>query len=157
MPAEVFSCSDFSSAAGSSFDVDIKQNGIWVAYCRDENGNIATKEKELIAIDDKAPVVDLQLANESWCQENKIIVEAEDDSMVQYCYRCSSLGIDSGWISEMTYSVKENGMWIVQVKDEAGNVTEEEISISNIDTEPPIIHGIRIKEKSGGEAKTDEE
>lgn len=141
----------------ASFDVDIKQNGTWVAYCRDESGNITTREEEVIAIDNKAPVVKLQLENASWCQENKIIVEAEDDSMVQYCYRCPSLRIDSGWISEGTYSVKENGMWIVQVKDEAGNVTEEEISIDNIDTEPPVIHGIRIKEKSGGEAKTDEE
>ncbi len=141
----------------ASFDVDIKQNGTWVAYCRDESGNITTREEEVIAIDNKAPVVKLQLENVSWCQENKIIVEAEDDSMVQYCYRCPSLRIDSGWISEKTYSVKENGMWIVQVKDEAGNVTEEEISIDNIDMEPPVIHGIRIKEKSGGEAKTDEE
>ena len=145
---------DWSNQA--SFDVEIKQNGTWVAYCRDESGNIGTRERELTAIDSMAPVVKLQLANESWCQENKIIVEAEDESKVQYCYSCISLGIDSGWVHGKTYTVKENGTWKVQVKDEAGNVTEEEISISNIDTEPPVIRGIRIKEKSGGEAESDE-
>lgn len=146
---------DWSSKA--SFDVDITRNGTWVAYCRDESGNIASKEKEMIVIDSEPPVVKLHLENESWCQENKIIVEAEDDSAVQYCYNCISQGVDSGWISESIYMVKENGTWKVQVKDEAGNLTEEEISISNIDTEPPIVRGIVVKEKSGGEAKIDEE
>ena len=145
---------DWSGKA--SFDVNITDNGTWVAYCRDESGNIATKEKELIAIDSKPPVVKLQLENESWCKENRIIVEAEDDSTVQYCYICISQGIDSGWISGSTYMVKENGIWKVQVKDEAGNMTEEELGINNIDTEPPIICGIVVKEKTGEEAKVNE-
>ncbi len=141
----------------ASFEVDITENGIWTAYCRDESGNIATQEKELIAIDREAPVVRLTLetAAGSWCQENRIIVEAEDASTVQYCYSCTSLGIDSGWISSNTYTVKENCTWKIQVEDAAGNLTEEEVSINNIDAKPPVILGIKIKEDQK-EIKTDE-
>lgn len=145
---------DWSSEA--SFSVDITKNGIWTAYCRDESGNIATQEKELLAIDSEAPVVKLavETATGSWCKENRIIVEAEDASTVQYCYSCTALGIDSGWSSGNTYNVEDNGTWKVKVKDAAGNMTEEEVSINNIDAKPPVILGIKIKDQK--EIKTDE-
>lgn len=130
-----------------SFYTEITQNGIWIAYCRDLAGNIATSEKEIIAIDDKAPEVSLQLENDTWCRENKIIVEATDILSMEYFFTCAETGEESGWITKDEHIVKKNGTWKVKVRDAAGNVTEQEIAVDNIDTQAPVI--IKITEKEG--------
>ncbi len=130
-----------------SFHEEIAQNGIWMAYCRDQAGNIATSEKEIIAIDDKAPEVSLRLEKTDWCRENKIFVEATDVLSMEYCFTCTETGEESGWITGNEYIVKRNGTWKVKVRDAAGNVTEHEIAVDNIDTQAPVI--IKITEKEG--------
>lgn len=136
------------------FQADITKNGIWTAYCRDEAGNIAKREQEIIAVDNKAPTIRLILEQEEWCQDNKIFVSVEDSLSVEYRYFCEETGEDSGWISESSKSVGKNGTWKIQVRDAAGNIAEEEITVDNIDTEAPVIRG--IKEKSEGETKSNE-
>ncbi len=131
----------------SSFDVDITMNGKWIAYCRDESGNIAKKERDIIAVDNKAPVVKLSLENETWCTENKILVDARDGLSVEYCYSCAQTGEDSGWITKNEYVVSQNGTWNVRARDAAGNMTEEEITIENIDNQAPVIKGITEKKE----------
>lgn len=131
----------------SSFDADITMNGKWIAYCRDESGNIAKEEKDIIAVDNKAPVVQLSLENETWCTENKILVDARDGLSVEYCYSCTQTGEDSGWITKNGYAVSQNGTWNVRVRDAAGNMTEEEITIGNIDNQAPVIKKITEKKE----------
>lgn len=135
----------------SAFQTEITQNGIWMAYCRDEAGNVATKEREIIAVDNKAPTIRLILEKEEWCKENKIYVSAEDSLPVEYCYSCEETGENSGWIMESSKSVMENGVWKIQVRDAVGNIAEEEITIDNIDTQAPVIRS--ITEKSEGDNK----
>ena len=137
------------------FETEIIQNGKWIAYCKDQAGNTATTEKEIIAMDNSAPVVSLHLQNDEWCQCNKILVEAEDDSPVEYCFSCAEIGVESGWISENEYDVTKNSTWQVKVRDAAGNVTEKEIRVDNIDDRPPVI--IKITEKEGETIFNDEE
>ena len=135
----------------ASFTMDITKNGIWNAYCRDESGNVASKEQEMIVVDNKAPNVSLSLENDTWCTENKIIVNAKDAQPVEYCYSCIETEEDSGWIDKNEHITKKNGTWIVKVRDASGNETELEIVIDNIDNKPPVIHAIRKKTEGEGE------
>lgn len=128
-----------------SFEVDITRNGKWLAYCKDQSGNIASEERNMIVVDNKAPVVSLSLESESWCKENKILVNAKDGLSMEYCYSCMETGENSGWISRNEYEVSRNSTWKVAVRDAAGNVTEQDITVSNIDSQMPVIRNITEK------------
>lgn len=140
---------DWHSTA--SFEADITQNGKWIAYCKDQSGNIAAEEKNMIVVDNKAPVVSLALESESWCKANKILVNAKDGLTIEYCYICIETGEDSGWITRNEYEVKQNSTWKVRVRDAAGNITEQDIIVNNIDSQMPVIRNITEKEIEKGE------
>lgn len=130
----------------ASFTAEIDKNGIWTAYVKDESGNIASKEQNLVVIDDQPPEIKLQLDNQSgWCSENQIYVSAEDALPVQYRYICETTGEDSGWIAESSKCIRKNGTWKIQVQDTLGNAAEQTITIENIDTQPPVIRSIQEK------------
>lgn len=126
-----------------SFEKEITKNGIWIAYCRDQSGNVAKQEKEIIAVGQKAPEIKVRLENNDWCQSNKIIVDAKDELSVLFSFVCPETGEDSGWIERNEYSVSRNSIWKIQAKDAAGNIASEEITISNIDSQIPVIKEIR--------------
>lgn len=129
-----------------SFDIDIKKNGKYIAYVRDASGNISTTERELVTVDMKAPIIKaVSLQNSGWCQNNKIVVEAKDACEILYYFENLETGKQSDWISYNNYVVDVNGTWMIRVKDTAGNISETEIVVSNIDKELPIIKRISIK------------
>lgn len=130
-----------------AFDVCIERNGIYIAYARDGAGNTSQTEKEIITVDTKAPVIQsVSLAAASgWCRSNTIMVEAQDAGAISFCFENKSEGITSDWITFSEYSVDRNGTWLVRARDEAGNISETEILVSNIDREAPVILGISIK------------
>lgn len=132
----------------ASFDVAIHKNGIYIAYVKDEAGNISQKEKEIITVDMIPPMIDsIKLSNEvGWCKNNTIMVEASDAGIMHYRFTCIGNDSDSGWITYSEYSVNENGTWMVQIRDAAGNIEESELVINNIDNEAPSIREIKIKE-----------
>lgn len=134
-----------------SWEADIDKNGIWVAYVKDENGNISTAERELIVVDQKAPDIQISLENTDWCESTKIMVEGTDNSAILYCYACPSTGENSGWTEAAEYAVSNNGIWAVSAKDTLGNTVTKEITISNIDKQMPVIHGISIITNAEGE------
>lgn len=129
----------------SSFSIDILKNGIYIAYVRDQSGNLAKKEKEVITVDMKPPVIEaVSLSNaEGWCKSNTIIVKAADAGEIMYRFMCTADSTDSDWITYSEYSVEKNGTWIIQAKDLAGNMSETELVIQNIDKEAPIIKSIK--------------
>lgn len=130
-----------------TFDVCIERNGTYIAYARDGAGNTSQTEKEIITVDTKAPVIQsVSLAAATgWCRSNTIIVEAQDAGAISFCFENKSEGITSDWITFSEYTVDMNGTWLVRAKDEAGNISEKEILVSNIDREAPVILGISIK------------
>lgn len=133
--------SDWKS--NNSFDIEINQNGIWTAYCADESGNLESVSREIIAVDQIAPALSLAISKEEdWCTENKITATASDTTKIQYLFTCSELGIDTGWVSDNELEVKQNGKYTVQAKDAAGNISTQEITVSNIDSSGPVILNI---------------
>lgn len=130
------------------FEKKINRNGIWIAYCKDQSGNISTFEKKIITVDQKPPVLKVTLLQNEWCTSNKIIVEAKDELPVTYFFSCNETGEESGWIDSNEYDVVQNGTWKVQAKDAVGNISIHQITINNIDTQMPI-----IREIAEGESK----
>lgn len=133
----------------SSFDTEIGKNGIWIAYCRDQSGNVGTESRDLIVVDNKAPQlsVSLEIPEDNWGVSNKIIAEAQDYQDVEYNFTCITTGESSGWIKRNEYDVSENSVWKVQVRDAAGNIAEEEVTIQNIDCQKPVINSISVVEE----------
>lgn len=125
----------------AAFDLDITQNGTWIAFCRDQSGNMASMEKEIIVVDQKAPVMSVRLADTEWCSSTKLVVDAEDYLPVEYRV-ISPTGTDSGWTTQSEHEVNCNGTWEVQARDSVGNVSTESITVSNIDRQGPVIEKI---------------
>lgn len=130
-----------------SFDVCIERNGTYSAYARDQSGNIGKYDIEITTVDTKAPVIlSVSLSNEEdWCKSNTILVKAKDAGEISYCYENKSDGTSSGWITYNNYTADSNGTWIIKAKDAVGNISETEITISNIDNEAPSIKKISVK------------
>jgi hypothetical protein len=128
-----------------TFDVGIFKNGKWTAYCEDESGNKGTFDKYIIAVDQKAPSlsVRLQKNDDEWCTENVIFADASDTTTVSYSFSCTEQGIDTGWIQDNQFRATMNGIYTVTAMDEAGNTSTEDITVSNIDNQKPVILGIR--------------
>ncbi len=119
------------------------QNGTWVIYCRDQYGNIGTYEKDIIIGDPDAPeILSVTLEKDGWQTENTICVDAQDVLSLSYQYSCAETGEDSGFITRNTYEIKDNGTWTIRVKDAAGNITSEQLYVSSIDRQSPVINGI---------------
>lgn len=95
---------------------------------------------------DAAPVVSVSLENqEDWCETNKLIVDATDYSSVEY--RFINGEEDSGWTEQNEYAISRNGTWEIQVRDTAGNISSEKMTVSNIDNKKPVIEKIVIAEE----------
>lgn len=137
----------------AAFDINITQNGTWVAFCRDRGGNAASMEKEIIVVDQKAPVISVCLLSTEWCSSNQIIADAEDYLPVEYRF-LSEDGEDSGWTTKNRQDVSGNGTWEVQARDSAGNISSESITVSNIDKQSPVIKMITVEKAAGTEQGT---
>lgn len=128
------------------FDVEIIQNGTYAAYVRDGEGNTAKEEIQVITVDMKPPTVKVSLENPTdWCQSNQIQVDARDASELQYSFCHAEDSIVPEWSDSNTHAIDRNGTYIVKVRDAAGNITETEITVRNIDREAPVIQGIHKK------------
>lgn len=134
----------------SVFSLDITQNGTWTAFCRDQGGNLASVEKEIIVVDQKAPVMSVRLADTEWCSSTKLTVDAEDHLPVEYRV-VTPAGTDSGWTTQNEYEVSCNGTWEIQARDSVGNVSMESITVSNIDRQEPVIEKITAEKTAPAE------
>lgn len=136
----------------SRITISTNTNGMYAIYVMDEAGNIAKENTELIIVDTKAPeIISVSLEYpdmDKWYESNIIHVVAEDKTALSYQYTCNRM--DSGYIRDDFYTITENGMWTVTVKDAAGNVTSKDIEITNIDRKPPTILNISQNHNNQG-------
>lgn len=131
------------------FNAVFDQNGTWVVYCRDQYGNVGSYEKDIIVSDHEAPeILSVTLEKDGWQTANTIQVEASDDLSVTYSYSCAETGEDSGFIGRNYYEITHNGTWTVRVRDAAGNVSSEQIHVTSIDSQVPVILGITTQQNN---------
>lgn len=135
---------------GNTWSVEADKNGIWVLYVRDAAGNISTEEREILVIDELPPSLQVKLENSDWCSSTNILVTSTDKHDVLYSFTCKDTGESSGWTTQAQWPVDNNGIWVIEAKDSLENLATKEITISNIDKESPVIHGITITTTTQG-------
>ncbi len=165
----------------------IRENGIYNIYVRDKAGNMVSlaDTEEVITIsnirlpeperqdpetptpvplptplppvktDTKEPSVQLTLAIESWTEgTNKILVSAQDEQLAKEPY-----SYDGGatWTDVAEYDISESGIYVVLVRDAAGNVavsTIEAIKLVTVTEQPetdenmPVFFTLSMEEEA---------
>lgn len=136
----------YSFDGGKTWSADnqliIKENTTLTAAVRDALGNIATEEVTISNIDTTPPEFSLSLSPTDWAEECRIDVEGGDKNdaggkgsgNVQYSF-------DGGktWSAENSFTITENGTYLVKGRDAVGNTAEKEITVSNIDRTGPAL------------------
>lgn len=105
------------------------------------------KEKEyktnVIVVDDKVPLItDITYNKEKY--RNSIKVRAnisdEDSGLASYSISKNCKNYQNVTDNKIEGKINENGKWYICVKDLSGNMTKEEINITNIDNTAPEIN-----------------
>ncbi len=129
---------DFGNGFGSATSMDVTENGTYTVTLTDANGNTASESITVSCIDRTAPTVSsLSKSTEEWIEEGlTITVEASDESSLA----SEPYSLNGGAYSkENSWHITSNGTYTVSVKDAAGNVASESITIGNIGRDPAVI------------------
>ncbi len=120
----------------SSPDFITVENGTYTVYVRDKAGNYASQDVVISKIDHDAPEIDSVDILLDADKNVLISVNASDDTDMAYC-------INGGtWQTEASFQIAEDGIYKIQVKDAAGNIskaTTQYIDIAVIKGESPVL------------------
>lgn len=123
---------------------EVSMNGFYYFYAKDTAGNISKEKVEIITVDMKAPVIDeakLQRADDFYT----VNVIARDKTKLEYClYQAAGHDQNQIWQEDSSFTIAQNGEYILKVRDAAGNETinAETIRIIDLDATAPVIVGI---------------
>lgn len=129
----------------SSFTV--LTNGKYTICSKDYVGNIFEEVFEITNVDEIPPIVELTKSTDEIVSKLTLTATATDDpgsgvNKNSYAIITESDSCDGKNIyysSENTLVITENGTYIACVKDNAGNIGNDEIIIKNIDAEAPTV------------------
>lgn len=130
-----------NGAWSSSNQLTVTENGTYQVRVRDAVGNEATKSITVSNIDRTVPTIHSVTGNEEkFCLENEIEVVASDSGsgLHKQAYSFNN-GV---WTESNKFIVKENGTYVVRVRDVVGNIAEQSTKISNVDNTPPVIKSV---------------
>jgi hypothetical protein len=99
------------------------ENGSFTFIATDEAGNVTEKTVTITNIDKTPPVITV---------EEYTTTQTNQDITV-------SVSTNKGTLNQSSYTFTENGSFTFVASDEAGNVTEETVTITNIDKVAPVI------------------
>ena len=137
----------------SMYAMQARDGAIYVAYVRDACGNVSTKEISVNIKDDIQPVIDaveLEYPDQDvYYQYNKIHVKAHDDQgelTYRYTLNLSDEEIretgKGAWSGQNFYEVRQNGSYLVEVRDRGGNIVTEVVEVKNVDNIAPVIKSV---------------
>ncbi len=142
--AYVVSEKDNLSAAeinGTETSFTATGNGTYYVYAKDLAGNIAKKAVEITTIDKEAPVITLNDYSKEYTSEAFTISVTVTDNSNGTIYTAismmSTLAGDEITGTDTSFSILDNGTYYIYAKDEAGNVANIKVAITNFDKEPP--------------------
>ena len=130
-----------NGAWSSSNQLTVTENGTYQVRVRDAVGNEATKSITVSNIDRTVPTIHSVTGNEEkFCLENEIEVVASDSGsgLHKQAYSFNN----GAWTESNKFTVKENGTYVVRVRDVVGNIAEQSTKISNVDNTPPVIKSV---------------
>lgn len=119
----------------------VNKKGNYIIEVRDSIENTTQCEFSITHIDEEIPEVELVYDNINWELKKIITVNAIDKGMglTDTPYRYSEDGTTwTEWTDVNTYEATKNGMYYVEIKDNANLVTQVNCKITYIDTEKPI-------------------
>ena len=128
---------------GEALDtLTVSENGTYTITVTDNAGNIYETEVTVSKVDTTAPEVNIS-KTEEWSQQAILSVSATD----------SQSGVKEiliNGIAQNNITVTQNGDVTISVTDNAGNIYEETVTVSNIDTVAPEIY---VDEMPTGDVK----
>jgi hypothetical protein len=131
----------------------ILENGTYIIAVQDEMGNTTTKVFTVSNFDRTAPIIDGISRNTAWTKDNIVITVTASDDQSGLAAHAFELRAADGetvlaeWQSSNTFTIEDNGTFIVAVRDTVGNIRlSSPIIISNIDRTAPIITSVTPSE-----------
>ena len=120
--------------------IEIKQNGKYVIYARDNVGNVSSTNIIVTQIDNTPPEISFEESgkNENYLKSITYIIKATDEQSGLATEPYSWDG--KTWTSNAEKTITENGTYVVYVKDALGNINSKTININKIDNTPPEIN-----------------
>ncbi len=126
---------DGKTVSSDKADYTVTKNGTYKFTAEDEAGNKTTKEIVVDKIDKELPTLNLSTSIAGSTNGNvDINIDAKDTLS-----GVKEIKVNDTVITGNKYTVSNNGTYIVEVTDNAGNKTSKQIDISNIDKELPTI------------------
>lgn len=143
---------DFGQGYTSNSTYEVTENGTYTVSIKDASGRVVSTSVTVNSIDKEQPViVGISKDTEDWSESGvTITVDASDGAsgLAEAAY--SFNGAD--FTSSNTFHVNSNGTVTVRVKDAAGNITEDSITISNCGRDPAVVAREREEERQREEA-----
>ena len=114
-------------------------NGTYTFRAEDNVGNATTKSISVTNIDKNAPTATLTQSPTAWTKGNVILTLSNiaDTGVSGLKEIIMPDGSKETTFTDKTFEVTERGTYAFQVVDNAGNVTNKTITVSNIDREAP--------------------
>lgn len=140
-----YSTSLTGAATGTVFtdSFNAKANGTYYVYAVDEAGNNVTTSIDVNNIDKTGPSVSLALSTSDPAKSVTITANTDSDDCVATKYafgdQASSYFQAGGTEFTGTFTADKNGVYTVAAFDALGNITTAKITVSNIDTEAPVV------------------
>lgn len=139
----------------------VSQNGTYTCKIRDVAGNIEKASIEITNIDRLLPEGELLPDTEEWTRDDiELTLNADDataspedgkSGLEDKAYLWGTADSDGvllweldadgneAWTDATTYVASQNGTYACQIRDKAGNISEERIKVTNIDRTAPEI------------------
>lgn len=136
-----YSDADFDYLSVNTFK--IKENGYYLFAVRDEKKNINTCLTHITCIDREAPVVsgiNMELENGvNGYAKSAVISIAAYDTKSRLAEKAFSFDDGESYTANCRLKIKDNGIYVIRVRDGVGNVTRKRVEINQIDNQPPTL------------------
>ncbi|MDD2208721.1 MAG: prepilin-type N-terminal cleavage/methylation domain-containing protein [Bacilli bacterium] len=136
---------NISATASTNISKAVAKIGTYYIWAKDLAGNVS--KKSFVVVDNIKPTVtNVKATPTAWTKGNVTIsasISDNESGIASYAINLNSCGTyTSTTAATISKTVSANGTYSVCAKDVAGNVTENKITISNIDKTLPVINTI---------------
>ena len=138
-------CSDGSIKNDNEFEYEVSENGEYTFTAYDNAVNKTIKSITVSNIDKEAPILSVENSNTNITKNNiKLKIKATDNEGIEKIV-CSDGSIKND--NEFEFEVAENGKYKFVAYDNAGNITEKIITVSNIDKIVPLFSSVSLSNR----------
>lgn len=127
----------------------VSENGTYCVYAQSADGMVVSETVTINNIDRTGPVLtDTKKSISEWTNQNVTISLTAADLQPDGSVGCGLAQLPYSYDGGITYTVdnsltvSENGVYVVSLSDNLGNVGNAEIEITNIDKVAPVISGV---------------